>query len=297
MNTKRVISIALALVLVFSLAACTRTINVNVNYSGAQPVAQNNVASQPAASDTNASSADTSNASQPASTDASKPADNSAGADTSASDNASSGELSSTSPKEDIVAEYIKVYNTTKATGTFTGKDSMTCDSVTIDGSENGTVKNLADKFMTANGTNLQLPPYSDTDEGKECKTTAADIDKAEYTDNGDGTATIKLFPASVTNSRKFSDAQGNMFNVMEDVASALANISVLKWSEGDANSNVVLTSGGGYCEVTYDKASKMMTKAEYVLITTADVKHANILFLKDKSAVAQFTYVMSFPG
>lgn len=295
MNTKRIISIALALVLVFSLAACTRTINVNVKYEGsAQPAAQPSAA--PSAS-AQPSAAPSEQASQPASQDASKPADS--GKDEPASSDAKepSGELSASSSKEDVVAEYVKVYNTTKASGSFIGNESMTCDSVTLDGSENGTLKNLAGKFMSAKGTGLQLPPYSDTDEGKECKTTAADIEKYEYKDNGDGTATIKLFPSSVTNSRRFSDAQGNMFNVMEDVASALASVSVLKWSEGDANSNVTLTSAGGYCEVTYDKATKVMTKAEYVLITIADVQHANVLMFKDKAATAQFTYIMSYPG
>ncbi len=293
MNTKRIISIALALVLVFSLAACTRTINVNVKYEGsAQPAAQ------PSAQPASTQPASTAPASQPAS-DASQPADDSKEPASKPADDAKepSGELSASSSVEDIVAEYVKVYNTTKATGTFTGKESMTCDSVSLDGSENGTLKNLAGKFMSANGTGYQLPPYSDADEGKECKTTAADIEKAEYKDNGDGTATIKLFPKSVTNSKRFADAQGNMFNVMEDVASALASVSVLKWSEGDANSNVTLTSGGGYCEVTYDKASKTMTKAEYVLITTAEVQHANVLMFKDKNATAQFTYIMSYPG
>lgn len=299
MNTKRIVSIALALVLVFSLAACTRTININVKYEGTAPVA-GTASSQPTqAPSTSAPQATESkpadDAQKPAD-DAQKPADD---AQKPADDGAASAELSSSSSKEDIVAEYIKVYNTTKATGTFTGHDAMTCDSVQLDGSENSAVKKIADGMMNSNGTDMQLPPYSSDNPATECLITADDVDSATYTDNGDGTATIKIVPKSVTNSKHFEDPQGKMFNVMEDVASTVDSISVLSWAKGDTASNVNLITEGGYAEVTYDKETKMMTKADYVLVTIADVQHASIkmLLLNDKSAKATFTYTMSFPG
>ena len=40
-----------------------------------------------------------------------------------------------------------------------------------------------------------------------------------------------------------------------------------------------------------------MMTKADYVLVTYADVTHANVLVLKDKSASVKFVYTMTYPG
>lgn len=299
MNAKRIVSIALALVLVFSLAACTRTININVKYEGTAQVAgtQAQVQQTQAQQTSTAQSTEaqtTAEDTQTPADDAQAPADD---AQKPADDAAASAELSSSSSKEDIVAEYIKVYNTTKATGTFTGHDTMTCDSVVLDGSENSTVKKLADGFMSASGTDMQLPPYSDDNPAKECLITADDVESATYTDNGDGTATIKITPKSVTSAKHFEDPQGKMFNVMEDIAGALANISVISWSEGDANSNVTLITEGGYAEVTYDKSTKMMTKADYVLITIADVQHANVLIFKDKSAKATFTYTMSYPG
>jgi len=209
----------------------------------------------------------------------------------------SSGELTSSSSKEEILAEYIKVYNTTKATGTFTGSDSMSCDYLALEGKENSTVKNLADKFMTANATGLQLPPYSDSNPGMECLLTADEVEEASYTDNGDGTATIVIKPKTVESPKLFEDAQGKTFNVMEDVAEGLSGVSVLTWSEGDANSNVVLTCGDSTATVTYNKDTKMMTKADYVLVTKASIQHANVLLFKDKSAEGTITYTMTFPG
>ena len=201
-----------------------------------------------------------------------------------------------TTPDE-ILAEYAVVYKTTKAAGTFKGHDTMSCEYVQIDGKDNSAVKSLADGFMKATGTNMDLPPYKGEDNPMECLLTTADIDSATYKDNGDGTATIKIVPKAAENARFKADPQGKSFNVMEDVAGALANISAITWSEGDANSNVKLTEKDGYIEVTYNKDTKMMTKADYVLVTYADVTHANVLILRDKSASVKFVYTMTYPG
>ena len=172
----------------------------------------------------------------------------------------------------------------------------MSCESIIVDGKENGTLKNLAGKFITANGTDLKLPPTSESNPSLECLITAADVQEATYVDNGDGTATIKITPVETTNDKQFQGAQGKMFNVMEDVGSALASVPVVSWSEGDANSNVTLITKEGYAEVTYNKDTKIMTKADYVLVTYADIVHCNVLMFKDKSATAKFVYTMSFP-
>ncbi|MCM1365086.1 MAG: hypothetical protein NC122_00950 [Faecalibacterium sp.] len=297
----RLVSIVLCLVMVVStFYGCTMTINVDLSREGeavqvGQPETQaSTVATQAPATTapTTATPAATDSTAAPAASDApsAAPASSEAPSETPAPANA----IPTT--KEEIVAEYIKVYNTTKATGTFLGKESMNCESVAIDGNVNGTITKLAGTFMTADGTDMQLPPYSDSNPAKECLITADDIDSAEYTDNGDGTATIKLVPKEVKEARKFSDPQGKMFNVMEDVSSTLASVPVLTWSEGDANSNVVLTEKESTATVTFNKDTKMMTAAEYVLITYADVTHANVLMFKDKSATAKFVYTESFP-
>lgn len=287
----RILAVVLCLVLsVTALTGCTVNLQVNVKTEGSATPANNSVTPTPTPAPTTAPTTQPAAESKPA--DESKPAEESKAADQ------PSAELSSSSSKADIVAEYIKVYNTTKAAGTFTGHDTMTLTSVKIDGSENETVKKLAAGVVKADAKDMQLPPYTDSDPAKECLITEADISTATYTDNGDGTATIKLVPIACTNSKRFQDAQGKMFNVMEDVKGTLEGISLISWAQGDADSNVTLSCDGGYAEVTYDKASKMMTKADYTLITIADVQHANVSFIiKDKSATATFDYKMLFPG
>ncbi len=294
-KTARILALVLCLVLsVSALSGCTIKLNINVNNTGSVTPANNTTAAPvTAAPETTAVPAST--AAPDATPDASKPADKPA--DSKPADNKPAAELSSSSSKEDIVAEYVKVYNTTKKAGTFTGHDTMALTSVLIDGKENSMVKSLAAGIVKADAKDMQLPPYTDSNPGMECMITAADVAEATYKDNGDGTATIKIVPISCKNSRRFEDAQGKMFNVMEDVKSTVDGISMISWAEGDTDSNVVLTCDGGYAEVTYDKATKMMTAADYTLITIADVQHANVAILKNKSATATFDYKMLFPG
>lgn len=296
-KTSRIIAIVLCLVLAVSaLSGCTIKLNINVNNTGSAAPANNTTAAPAtAAPATTAAPASTAapDASKPAeSKPADKPADSKPAADKPAA-----SELSASSSKEDIVAEYVKVYNTTKKAGTFTGHDTMALTSVLIDGKENSMVKSLAAGIVKADAKDMQLPPYTDSNPGMECMITAADIAEATYKDNGDGTATIKIVPISCKNSKRFEDAQGKMFNVMEDVKSTVDGISLISWAEGDTDSNVVLTCDGGYAEVTYNKDTKMMTAADYTLITIADVQHANVAILKNKSATATFDYKMLFPG
>lgn len=293
-KSARIIAAVLCVVLMAaSLTGCTVKVNVKLNNSGSASgsgsVAVNATTAPPVAP---ATTTPTTPATQPPATtsdDASKPADS--------SEPAASAELSSSSSVAEIVDEYAKVYNTTKAAGTFLGHDTMTCESIMIEGKEQGMVKSAADKFMTANGTSMPLPPYSDDNPANECLITADDVESATYTDNGDGTATIKIVPKEAVNSKKFADPQGKMFNVMEDVAEGIKDISIVSWAEGDANSNVTLTTKEGYAEVTYTKDTKMMTKADYVLVTYADIQHCNVLIFKDKSGSAKFVYTMSYPG
>lgn len=210
---------------------------------------------------------------------------------------AAPAELSSSSSLEEVVAKYAEVYEKTKATGTFLGKSKTTCTAIAIDGKSNGAVKAIADAAIGSEGDGTTpLSPSRDDNPGLECAVKASDIESYSYTDNGDGTATIRLDVKPTQNSRRFQDPAGDMLDVMEDLKGTLASVSALSWSEGDADSNVVLTSKG-YCEVTYDKSTDMMTKAIYVLYTDADVQHANVLFFKNKNATASFEYTVTYPG
>ena len=296
-NFKRTLSIALALIMIIGLAACTKEITVTVNCDDAiiQALSGNGSASpagttaptaqpttQPTAQDTTAAPSGDDKTEAPAGDDKTE---------------APSGELTSSSSLEEVVAKYAEVYEKTKATGTFLGKSKTTCTSVAIDGKENGAVKAIADKAVGSEGDGTTpLSPSRDDNPGMKCAVKPEDIQSYKFTDNGDGTATIRLEVKPTENSRRFEDPAGDMLDVMEDVKSALASISALSWSEGDANSNVVLTSSG-YCEITYDKSTDMMTKAEYMLYTDAVAQHMNILFFKDKSAAASFEYVVQYPS
>lgn len=293
----RVLAMILCVVMVAScFYGCTIKVDINVENQGGAVAVGNNTASTtqaPAATQAPATTVAPATTAAPAA-DSGSDSTTAAPAASDSTTAAPAADAAPTTPAE-IVAEYAKVYNATKAAGAVKGSDALQCDKVVLEGSENSMLKGIADGFMSANGTDMKLMPYSDDNPANECLISADDIATAEYKDNGDGTATIKLVPKGVKSSVKFQDAQGKMFNVMEDIAGTLASISVISWSEGDANSNVVLTSDGGYCEVTYNKETKLMTGATYVLVTTADVTHCNVAIFKDKSASAQFTYTVTY--
>ena len=294
-NARRLIAVVLCVLLMTSaLYGCTVKINVNVDGSGG---AVNVVATETpatAAPVTQAPATQAPATQAPASSDPA-PADTTAApADTTAAAPSGNAEPSTTA---EIIAEYAKVYNTTKKAGTFLGHDTMSCESVLVEGKENGLIKSAADKFMAASGTDMPLPPYTDDNPGNECLLTADDVTSATYKNNGDGTATITFVPKDVTNSKRFEDPQGKVFNVMQDLAKTMEGIPVVSWAQGDANSNVIMTMKEGHVEVTYNIDTKMMTKADYVLVTYADVTHINVLMVKDKSGQAKFVYTMSYPG
>lgn len=296
-NLKRTISVILCVVLIaVTFCGCTVNLNIKIDRTGSSPAAADSTpATQaPATQAPATTAAPAGDATTAAPSGDATTAAPSGDATTAAPADAPAGDPKTT---EEILKVYAEVYNTTKATGTFTGKNSMECPSIMVDGKDNAALKKIAGPIMASNDTGFQLPPHTDSNPGNECVLTPADIKEATYNDNGDGTATIKLTPVSTTGSKRFEDAQGKMFNVMEDIAPTVAKIPGLSWTEGDAYSNVKLITEGGYAEVTFNKDTKMMTKAEYVLITIADVQHANILFLKDKSAQATFKYTESFPG
>lgn len=294
-NLRRTLSVIFCVILVATaFFGCTFNVDVAIENDG------KNVAANPAPTAAPATAAPTQAPTQaPQASTPSTPAPGGSEATTAGETPAAPSGNATPTTTEEIVAEYVKVYNTTKAAGTFTGKNSMECPSIMVDGKDNSALKKIAEPLLATKDTGFQLPPHTDSDPGNECLLTAADVKEATYNDNKDGTATIKIVPVATTNSKRFQDAQGKMFNVMEDLGPTVAKIPGLSWSEGDETTNVKLITDGGYAEVTYNIDTKMMTKAEYVLITIADVQHANVnlLFLKDKSAQATFKYTESFPG
>lgn len=296
---KRTFSIVLALMMVIGLAACSE-INVTVNCDEALLQAfSGNGSSAPTQAPATQTPTEAPATQAPAEDTTAAPSgsDDTTAAPAEDTTAAPSGELSASSSLEDVVAKYAEVYEKTKATGTFTGKSKTVCTAIAIDGKQNSLVKSIADAAIGSEGDGTTpLSPSRDDNPGLECAVKPSDIQDYKYTDNGDGTATIRLEVKPTENSRRFQDPAGDMLDVMEDLKGTLSSVSALSWAEGDADSNVILTSSG-YCEVTYDKSTDMMTKAEYVLYTEADVQHANVAIFRDKNATASFEYTIVYPG
>lgn len=199
----------------------------------------------------------------------------------------------------EILAVYNDVYNKTKATGTFLGRSEMKISDITIDGSANALVAKAAEAAVNGTDENLVLPPSDDNPANYMTSLlTEADIASITYKDNGDGTATIHIVPFDVTNPKRGKDAQGHMFNVVDDFGPMLeekGSVLSLGWAEGDAASNCTAVSSG-WADVTFDKNTHIMTKAQYDLKTQMSVTHLNVLFLKDKSVAFTTDYLMTFP-
>ncbi len=196
--------------------------------------------------------------------------------------------------KEDIVDVYTKVYNTTKSSGRFTGNSVFSCENFDIGGS---VAIGFTSESFKSKATGVQLPPYSAKNPSRTCLIKATDIAKAEYTDNGDGTATIVLVPNECANSKPFADSQSKMFNVPDNAEALFKLNPQISWSEGDANKNVSFVNKDGYARVTFNKTTNMMVSAEYVFVSYATMKHTNILLIKDKDCSAKFVTTWTYPG
>ena len=301
-NAKRIFAVVLCLILVAS-AFCGCTININVthtNGAAADTTAAPTTEAPTTAAPTTA--APTTEAPTTAAPPLTEGGDTTAAPippesnDTTAAPAPTEAPASSDpSTPEEILNVYKEVYKNTKADGNFRGTSHMSCTSVMIDGKENSMVRSAADKFMGGENTGLALCPDSEGVDYNECDATVDDITSATWKDNGDGTATLEIKPKETVNGKKFTSSSGKFFDVMEDVASSIADISLITWAQGDANSNTTLTTSGTVT-VTYDKATMKMTKATYDLITVADVQHVNVLIFKDKNGTATFDYCVEFP-
>lgn len=269
--------------------------------SSAQPAP---AANTPAPAATTAAAAPVTEANTPATTApaAQTPATTAASgtpSETPATTQAPAPASSDPSTPAEILAVYNDVYNKTKATGTFLGRSEMKISDITLDGSANALVAKAAEAAVNGTDENLVLPPSDDNPANYMASMlTEADIASITYKDNGDGTATIHIVPHDVTNPKKGKDAQGRMFNVVDDFGPMLeekGSVLSLGWAQGDAASNCTAVSSG-WADVTFDKNTHIMTKAQYDLKTQMSVTHLNVLFLKDKSVAFTTDYLMTFP-
>ena len=228
---------------------------------------------------------------------------------------------------EDVVKYYVEVFNYNKTLTApykengeaktyykLLGDEKLEIASLLVDGKENATINKLVPGIMGSlfSGAPKPLPPaanrdpvYDDREDGpngskisqRESHLTADDVLACNVKDNGDGTITITIQPKGVELSMADQDAQGRFFNVLGDITGTVAQISVLSFAEGDANSNIKVLYQGGTGEITVDTKTKEVTKAYYMMKVHLDVTHANVAIIKDKSATMDLEYSNTFPA
>ena len=97
--------------------------------------------------------------------------------------------------------------------------------------------------------------------------------------------------------SMRGEDSQGNFFEVLGDISSTVAQISVISFAQGTAEDNIKVTYKGGTVTCTIDTKTKEITKAEYNMVAEVAVNHATVTVIKDKSASLSITYKNTFPA
>ncbi len=228
---------------------------------------------------------------------------------------------------DDVVKYYVEVFNYNKTLTApykeggeaknyykLLGDEDLKVASLLVDGKENATINKLVPGIMGGlfKGSPKGLPPaanrdpqYDYRDDGPggtqlsqlESHLTADDVLACNVKDNGDGTITITIQPKAAELAQADQDSQGRFFNVLGDITSTVAQISVLSFSQGDANDNIKVTYKGGYGEITVDTSTNEVTKAYYIMKTHLDITHANVTIIKDKSATMDLEYTNTFPA
>ena len=224
---------------------------------------------------------------------------------------------------EDVAKYYVEVFNYNKTLTApykengeaktyykLLGDEDLQIKSLLVDGKESDIINKLVPSIMGSlfSGAPKPLPPaanrdpvYDDRDDGpngsklsqRESHLTADDILACNVKDNGDGT----IQPKGQELAQADADPQGRFFNVLGDITGTVAQISVLSFAEGDANSNIKVFYKGGTGEITVDTKTKEVTAAKYVMKVHIDVTHANVTVIKDKSATLDLEYSNTFPA
>lgn len=229
----------------------------------------------------------------------------------------------------DVANYYVEAYNYTKTltaqykdqdgnTKTFyklLGSEDLQVGDVMIDGKANSTINSLVPGIVgpmfDANVWGL-VPCNSrepEWDNNLEDSTRRADADyrtsaftgedilDANVVDNGDGTITLTIQPKQEELAFRGQGPQGSFFEVLGDISGAVAGITVLSFTEGDANDNVKVFYRNGTGVVTIDTKTKEIISAKYTMLVDVNVTHASIAIIKDKSASVKITYTNEYPA
>jgi len=224
---------------------------------------------------------------------------------------------------EDVVNYYVEVFNYNKTlTASYTengesktyykllGDEKLDVHDLLIEGKSNSTINGLVPGIVGGlfSGSPKGLPPsdnrdpqYDTREDGtideKVSHLTADDVLACNVVDNGDGTITITIQPKYAMLSQADKDSQGRFFNVLGDITSTVAQISVLSFAQGDANENITVRYAGGTGSVTVDTSTNEVITADYDMKVHIDVTHANVTIIKDKSASLEIDYTNHFPA
>lgn len=231
---------------------------------------------------------------------------------------------------DDVVAYFAEAYDYTKTLTAqykstddgsvmtwykLIGQEDLTIGDVMIDGKANSTINSLVPGIVGGlfqpgawglTPCNSREPQYDNNfnEESKKedhdftkCALTADDVLDANVVDNGDGTITITIQPKMAEMSTRGDDSQGRFFEVLGDISGVVGQISIISFTEGDANDNVKVTYIGGTGKFVIDTKTKEIISADYTMVADVAVNHATVTIIKDKSAKIKITYNNHYPA
>lgn len=234
---------------------------------------------------------------------------------------------------EDVANYYIEAYNYTKtltaeyitddgSTATYyklLGDEALTIGDVMIDGKANATINKLVPGIVGGmfSASTYGLVPCSNRDPNLDNNSenvangevdteydfqtshmnAAEDILASNVVDNGDGTITLTLQPKAQELAMRGEGSQGSSFEVLGDISGTVGQISIVKFEEGDANSNVIVNYKGGTIVAKIDTKTKEVVEADYTMVVDVSVKHATVTVIKNKNADIKITYTNHYPA
>ena len=226
---------------------------------------------------------------------------------------------------DDVVNYYVECYNYTKTlTASYkengeaktyyklVAEEKLVPENVLVEGKSNDIINKAVPGVVSSlfSGGVNGLPPSGnrnpeiDTKETTngvvDCRTSALtpdDVLAANIKENEDGTVTITIQPKAVILSMPCEDAQGRFFNTLGDISSVVNSIDMLSFSSGTIDENFVVDYKGGTGTIKIDPKTGEIIEADYEMRVHIDVKHANVLVLKDKSASLDIIYTNHLPA
>ena len=192
--------------------------------------------------------------------------------------------------KAEIVAEFNAAYTASYSSVKVTG--SMSLSNANVNGKAPASaVMSIINKLVPS-AEKSTMAPCDDsakgyTNNGK-MNLTEADVSKATYKDNGDGTATITINPVQGNMSKRGADAQGKLFNVYGDMANDINNA-------GLTYTNCTVTyPTSNYVTITYNTSTKAITKYDSKMVATLNLQGATgFMVLKNVNGGIDLVYEM----